>query len=90
MSYVVDDKGLVHDVMDNTGTICGRYHSAWATAEAGAFVTCFACMRPDITKDCGHAGAEIMNCPYAADIRNNREERCKCCDACSRQCAEDI
>ena len=90
MSYVIDDKGLTHAVMDNAGTICGRIHSAWATAEAGAIVTCFQCMHPDLKTDCGHPGAALRNCPYAADIRNDRSERCVCCDGCARRCAEDI
>jgi flavoprotein len=90
VSYVIDDKGLVHEVLDNRGTMCGSYHSAWATAEAGSVVTCFACMHPAISKDCGHTDARIGNCPYAADIHNDSTQRCKCCSDCMHQCALDI
>ena len=90
MSLVHDDKGLVHEALDTHGTICGRIHPAMATAEADDVVTCFQCMHPDISKDCGHADAVITNCPYAADVNNDREQRCKCCGDCSHQCAMDI
>jgi hypothetical protein len=87
---VIDNQGVVHEVLDNTGTLCGCYHAAWATAEAGSVLTCFACMHPDIVKDCGHNDATIRNCPYANDIHNDDTQRCKCCGDCSHQCAMDI
>ena len=94
MSYGIDDKGLIHEVLDNRGTICGRLYfaSGWTQTETetDVFVTCFQCMHPGTTKDCGHAGAEIRNCPYAADIRSNQEQRCKCCRDCAHECAMDI
>ena len=90
MSLVICVDGLVHEILDHHGTVCGRFHPSMGTAEAGAVLSCFACMHPDLVKDCGHPDATVGNCPYAADVNNNREQRCRCCKECSHECAMDI
>lgn len=40
---------------------------------------------------CGdEASAEEHPCPYAADINNDSETLCRCCEECQYQCAQDI
>jgi hypothetical protein len=90
MSHVVDEKGLTHEVLYNDQTFCGQSHGAFATAADDAVVTCFQCMHIAGLEGCGHPGAEVQNCPYAAEVRNDRDARCKCCRDCSRNCSEDI
>ena len=29
-------------------------------------------------------------CPYAADINDDHETKCTCCEKCSQECADDI
>jgi hypothetical protein len=29
-------------------------------------------------------------CPYAADVNNDNESECTCCDECAHECAMDI
>jgi hypothetical protein len=43
-----------------------------------------------LTYECGCASAVVRNCPYANDVNNDDEQRCKCCDACAHECAMDI
>lgn len=45
---------------------------------------------PDITKQFGHADAEIRNCPYSEDVNNDSTQRCECCRECAHECAMDI
>ena len=45
---------------------------------------------PVLTKQCGHADAEIRNCPYSEDVNNDSAQRCECCRECAHECAMDI
>jgi hypothetical protein len=29
-------------------------------------------------------------CPYSADIKNDRDSQCNCCNKCTRECAYDV
>ena len=87
---VTDPNGLTHEVFDNHGTVCGKFHPTIGTAADDAVLTCFFCMHPDLETECGHSDAELRNCPYAADINNDNSQRCKCCDSCAHNCAMDI
>ena len=40
--------------------------------------------------ECRHQGRVVRNCPYDADINDNSEARCKCCDQCADDCAMEI
>ena len=33
---------------------------------------------------------ELHSCPYSEEINDNYEANCKCCEACERECREDI
>lgn len=35
------------------------------------------------------ATPEMHSCPYQADV-NDPADRCRCCDACQHECAQDI
>jgi hypothetical protein len=39
---------------------------------------------------CGKPGKKPHPCPYRADINDDSKTLCNCCDACRRECAEDI
>ena len=44
----------------------------------------------DETCKCGAPGKPAHQCPYAADVGNNPDYQCNCCDKCRRNCAEDV
>ena len=90
LMLVIDKRGLVHEAIDTGESVCGQHYGQCTEASADAILTCFACMHPALEKDCGHAEAVIMNCPYANDIHNDDTQRCKCCGECSHECAMDI
>lgn len=39
---------------------------------------------------CGNVGCPEESCPYSADIYNDPNDFCNCCDVCRRNCADDI
>jgi hypothetical protein len=39
---------------------------------------------------CGNEATEGHVCPYAAEINDDTETLCKCCDECVDECAWDI
>lgn len=42
-------------------------------------------------RDCTNPEAlNAHTCPYQSDINNDNETLCRCCDACTQSCAEDI
>lgn len=43
-----------------------------------------------VTRECGHPGSTVRNCPYSADVNNDNTQRCVCCDSCAHECAMDI
>lgn len=45
---------------------------------------------PELTHECGCAGATVRNCPYQGDVNNDDKQRCKCCDSCAYECAMDV
>ena len=41
-------------------------------------------------KSCGNSAEELHPCPYQAELYDNNEDTCNCCDECSYQCAMGI
>ncbi len=39
---------------------------------------------------CGNAPTDPHVCPFKAEINDDVETKCTCCDSCARECAEDI
>jgi hypothetical protein len=40
---------------------------------------------------CGrNPASEPHTCPYAADVHDDEETLCNCCDECTQECADDI
>lgn len=84
-----DTAGVVHEVaVDDTIAACGvrviRHYN-----EGAGPVTCLECST-DCLKNCGHKDAVIRNCPYKADVDNDPDARCRCCDNCAYECQQDI
>lgn len=76
--YLTDEKFIVHS---NTKEAQDNYRDNYDRI--------FGKKEP-LTSECGCEGAVVRNCPYAGDVRNDDEQRCKCCDDCAHQCAMDI
>ncbi|MHC4715304.1 MAG: hypothetical protein ACYTAN_18875 [Planctomycetota bacterium] len=41
------------------------------------------------TRDCGHEGRYLAECPFAFEI-HDVDEPCNCCSDCRHECAMDI
>jgi hypothetical protein len=83
-----DRDGVLHEALDQGGTVCGGGYRPNTTGTEA--VTCFACLFPTPETDCGHLGATIRNCPGAADLKDDHNQRCRCCSDCEKSCAEDV
>ena len=40
--------------------------------------------------DCDHEQVAPHLCPYQLDVNNDQDYRCRCCDECEQECADDI
>lgn len=43
-----------------------------------------------ITNKCKHEPLDLHVCPYAADVENDTESLCDCCEDCTDACAADV
>ena len=39
---------------------------------------------------CAHEPTAPHRCPFQADVNNDEEFQCVCCENCERECLEDI
>ncbi len=76
MSHIVDDDPPV-----KTRAASKEYRDNWESIFGEPEV---------VLETCGCPGAVVRNCPYAADVNNDTEQRCKCCAECAHECAMDI
>jgi len=68
----------------------GRNLSAWVRRQCDAAAPCPECA-PVLCQSCHEAPAtEQHTCPYAAELGDDHETLCNCCDDCAHQCAMDI
>ena len=85
----VDKHGVIHAVTHDLDSVCSAMIE-YVGSGIYSDVTCLACLHPPVVKNCRHPGAEIRNCPYEADYRSDYKQRCRCCEACAKECSNDL